>query len=378
MDLILNEEQRLLRDSAERFVADTFSSEVRQRMACSTEDQSGRFWKQFADLGWLALSIPEAFGGLGAGTTELALLMEAFGRGLALSPFISTIVLGAALVAEAGDDAQRQDMLPRVAAGELHLAFAFAERGKRFDLSDIATRADRCSDGWRLSGRKIAVFDGPTASQIIVTARTPSGIGLFVIDNGEVGCTRKDHARLGGGRSCDLILEDVAVGTAALLGGREDARDVIDAVVDRALAVLCAEAVGMMDAVLRATVDYTKMRHQFGRPLSANQAVRHCLADMAIACEEARAITLRAVLSTDSSAPERASAASAAKAKVGVGARFVAERAVQLHGGMGVTDELDIGLYLRRIVLFDTLFGGPAYHYQKLAQHVATDDALVA
>lgn len=365
MNLTLTEEQRLLRDSAERFVADTFSIEERRRVAASTVDESGALWTRYAELGWLALPIAERFGGLDGSATDVAILMEAFGQGLALSPYLSTVVLGAGLIAEAGSEAQQAALLPQVVSGDLRLAFAYAERGGRFDLSAMETRADASGEGWMLDGRKLAVLDGPSAHQWIVSANTDSGLGLFLVPAGTKGAEMREHARLGGGRAGVLTLSRVKLPADARLGHAADARPALEAVVDRALAALCAEAVGMMDYLLRATVDYTKMREQFGRPLSANQVVRHRLADMAMACEEARAITRVATLQADAEPRARGRAASGAKAKVGICARFVAEQAVQLHGAMGVTDELDIGLYLRRVLMFDTLFGGAAYHYRR-------------
>jgi alkylation response protein AidB-like acyl-CoA dehydrogenase len=374
MDLALTEEQRLLRDSVTRFVTDTFSVEERRRVAASTQDESAGLWQRYADLGWLALPIAEGHGGLGGSARDVAILMEAFGHGLALSPYLSTVLLGAGLVAAAGRAAQQAALLPRIASGKLRLAFAYAERGSRFDLGAVQTRAEKSGEGWVLNGRKIAVLDGPSAQQWIVTARTDHGIGLFLVPAGTPGAEMREHARLGGGRAGDLTLTNVTLPSDARLGDAADALPAIEAVVDRALAALCAESVGMMDYLLRATVEYTKMREQFGRPLSANQVVRHRLADMAMACEEARAVTLIATLKADTEPRERGRAASGAKAKVGSTARFVAEQAVQLHGAMGVTDELDIGLYLRRVLMFETLFGGTAHHYRR---RLALTDAPV-
>ncbi len=365
MNLGLSEEQRLLRDSVERLVADTSSIEERRRIAASTADESAASWKRYAELGWLALPIAETHGGLGGGARDVAILMEAFGRGLVLSPYLSTVVLGAGLIAEAGSEAQRATLLPSVASGDARLAFAYAERGGRFDLGTVETHAERSGPDWVLNGHKIAVVDGPSAGQWIVSARSDRGLGLFLVPAGTAGADMREHARLGGGRAGDLTLSNVTLPATARLGDGADARPAIAAVVDRALGALCAEAVGMMDYLLHATVDYTKMREQFGRPLSANQVVRHRLADMAMACEEARAITLVATLQADAPPRPRGRAASGAKAKVGTCARFVAEQAVQLHGAMGVTDELDIGLYLRRVMMFETLFGGTAHHYRR-------------
>lgn len=373
MDLTLSDEQRLLRESADRFVAETFTADHRKKTANDPLGYSPAIWKQFAELGWLALPIAEAHGGLGGGAIEIGLLMEAFGRGLASEPFLSTVVIGAALVTECGTEAQQQALLPKVAEGGLTLAFAHSERAARFDLAYVDTTASKTADGWRLNGSKIAVLDGAAASQIIVSARVANANGasgrlcLFLVPAGTAGLTVRDYARLGGGRGCNLDLRDVHLPADALLGGGRDALPAIETVVDRAMAALGAEAVGIMQTLLDTTLEYTKIRKQFGRPLSANQVIRHRLADVAMQVDEARSMALRAALMAGAEPVARSRAASGAKAKIGKCARFVAEQAVQLHGAMGVTEELDIGAYFKRLLAFDTLFGNSAHHYRRHA-----------
>ncbi|MHC2435838.1 acyl-CoA dehydrogenase family protein [Bradyrhizobium sp. USDA 4451] len=373
MDLTLSDEQRLLRESADRFVAETFTSEHRKKAANDPLGYSPAIWKQFAELGWLALPIAEAHGGLGGGAIEIGLLMEAFGRGLVSEPFLSTVVIGAALVAECGTEAQRHAILPKVAEGALTLAFAHSERAARFDLAHVDATATKTADGWRLNGSKIAVLDGAAANQIIVSARIANANGasgrvaLFLVPAGTAGLALRDYARLGGGRGCNLDLRDVQVPADALLGDGRDALPAIETVVDRAMAALGAEAVGIMQTLLDTTLAYTKIRKQFGRPLSANQVIRHRLADVAMQVDEARSMALRAALMANAEPVARGRAASGAKAKIGKCARFVAEQAVQLHGAMGVTEELDIGAYFKRLLAFDTLFGGSAHHYRRHA-----------
>jgi alkylation response protein AidB-like acyl-CoA dehydrogenase len=373
MDLTLSDEQRLLRESAERFVTENFTAEHRRRMASDPLGYSKQIWKQFADLGWLALPIAEAHGGLGGGATETSILMEAFGRGLVSEPYLSTIVLGAALIERCGSEGQKEMLLPQVAEGALTLAFAHSERAARFDLAHVEAVARKMPDGWHLDGRKIAVIDGGSAAQLIVSARVAANNGssgnlcLFLVPAATTGLALQDYQRLGGGRGCNLELRDVRLPADALLGDGSDALGAIEAVVDRAMAALGAEAVGIMQTLLETTLEYTKIRKQFGRPLAANQVIKHRLADMAIQTDEARSMALRAALMADAEPLARSRAASAAKAKIGKCARFVAEQSVQLHGGMGVTEELDIGAYLKRIVAFDTLFGGSAHHYRRHA-----------
>ncbi|MEH2537661.1 MULTISPECIES: acyl-CoA dehydrogenase family protein [unclassified Bradyrhizobium] len=368
MDLNLSDEQRLLRESADRFVNETYTADHRRRIANDPLGFSMDIWKQFGDLGWLALPIAEAHGGLGGGAIEIGILMEAFGRGLVTEPYLSTVVIGASLIAECGTETQKQRLLPKIADGSLILAFAHSERQARYDLAKVATTAKRTPDGWRIDGQKIAVLDGNAAAQIIVSARIDDGkIGLFMAPQGAAGLTSHDFPRLGGGRACNLELRDVQLPADALLGDGSDALPAIEVVVDRAMAALGAEAVGIMQTLLDQTLEYTKIRKQFGRPLSANQVIRHRLADMAMQCDEARSMALRAALMVDAEPVARSRAASGAKAKIGKCARFVAEQSVQLHGAMGVTEELDIGSYFKRLLAFETLFGGSAHHYRRHA-----------
>jgi alkylation response protein AidB-like acyl-CoA dehydrogenase len=373
MDLTLSDEQRLLRESVDRFIAETYTADHRRRAANEPAGFSPAIWKQFAELGWLALPIDEAHGGLGAGAVETGIVMEAFGRGLVSEPYLSTVVIGAALVAACGTDAQKGAILPRVADGSLFLALAHSERAARFDLGRVETTAAKMPDGWRLDGQKIAVLDGNAAGQIIVSARVANNNGasgklcLFLVPGDTPGLARRDYARLGGGRACNLDLAGVRLPADALLGDGSDALAAIEAVVDRAMAALGSEAVGIMQTLLDTTLEYTKIRKQFGRPLSANQVIRHRLADMAMQTDEARSMALRAALMVDAEPVARSRAASGAKAKIGKCARFVAEQSVQLHGAMGVTEELDIGSYFKRLLAFDTLFGGSAHHYRRHA-----------
>jgi alkylation response protein AidB-like acyl-CoA dehydrogenase len=373
MDLTLSDEQRLLRESADRFVGETYDSDHRRRHANDPLGFSTAIWQQFADLGWLALPIAEGYGGLGGGAIETGILMEAFGRGLVCEPYLSTVVIGAALISECGSEAQKQALLPKIADGSLCLAFAHSERAARFDLAKVSTTAKKMPGGWRLDGGKVAVLDGNAAGEIVVSARIASENGtsgrlcLFLAPAGTPGLTLRDFSRLGGGRACNLDLSDVRLPADALLGDGSDALPAIESVVDRAMAALGSEAVGIMQTLLDTTLEYTKMRKQFGRPLSANQVIRHRLADMAMQCDEARSMALRAALMLDAEPVARSRAASGAKAKIGKCARFVAEQSVQLHGAMGVTEELDIGSYFKRLLAFDTLFGGSAHHYRRHA-----------
>lgn len=373
MDLTPTEEQRLLRESAERFVRTQYSADARRKRTEAGEGFSPATWKEFADLGWLALPMAEEHGGLGGGAVEIGVLMETFGQGLVDSPYISSIVMGAGAVMENGTAAQQADVLPKVAEGALRLAVAHSERQARYNLSDVATHAMKDADGWVINGAKTAVLDGDEAGLLLVSARIhgnrtdADGIGLFLVARDAAGVSLTTDLRLGGGKVSQLELDNVRIGADALLGGNDNALPVIEAIVDRAIAALCADAVGMMQTLVETTAGYIKTREQFGKPLSVNQALRHRMADMAVAVEEARSLALRAALFADEAPVARSRAASGAKFKIGRGARYVAEQAVQLHGGMGVTEELEIGAFLKRVVFFDAMFGGPDHHLRRHA-----------
>ena len=237
MDLTPSDEQRLLRESADRFVNETYTADHRRKIANDPLGFSAKIWKQFADLGWLALPISEAHGGLGGGAIEIGILMEAFGRGLVSEPYLSTVVIGASLISECGPEAQKQALLLKIADGSLYLAFAHSERQARFDLADVRTTARKTPDGWRLDGHKTAVLDGNAAGQIIVSARVDGGSGkpgnlcLFLVPQGTRGLALRDFPRLGGGRACNLELRDVRLPADALLGDGSDALPAIEAVV---------------------------------------------------------------------------------------------------------------------------------------------------
>ena len=354
MDLTYSDDQRLLKDSADRFVENY---------------KPGRdgTWKEFADLGWLAMPIAEADGGLGGGAVENGILMEAFGRGLVSEPYLATVILGAGLVGACGNDQQRKAILPSVAAGNMRLAFAHSERAARNELSQIETTAKPANNGWQLNGHKIAVLDAESANTLIVSARVGDTAALFLVSRGTNGVTLIDYPRLGGGQASSVAFAGAMLPADARLGN-SDAMPAIDATIDRAIAAICAEAVGIMDTLLARSLEYTKMRKQFGKALAANQVIRHRLVDMSVQCDEARSMAMRAALKANDRVVERSRAASAAKARIGKAARFVAEQAVQVHGAMGVTEELDVGAYFKRLLAFEMLFGSTASHLRRHAE----------
>jgi alkylation response protein AidB-like acyl-CoA dehydrogenase len=371
MDLSLSEEQRLLSDAAGRFIAGRYSFEQRRAILQSDEGFSRDIWREFADLGWLALSIPEEFGGLGAGAVETGIVMEALGRALVVEPYLATAVVCASLIGELGTQQQKSEMLAAIAEGKSVLAFAQAEPQARFALDDIATKAVRAGDGWRISGRKDLVLGAPWADTLLVTARISgsqhdrSGIGVFVVPAKSAGLSATDFQTLDGARASNIIFKEVS---ATALGENSDALPAIEKATDIAIAAMASEAVGCMQVLLDTTIAYTRQRIQFGKPLSDNQVLRHRMAAMAVKLEEARASALNAILNVDADPLARSRAASSAKVKVGRAGRFVAEQAVQLHGGMGVTDELNVGAYFKRLMAIEVIFGSPEFHLQRHAR----------
>jgi len=370
----LSEEQRLLKDSAERFVRENCSLDQRRALVASEPGYSERCWRQMAELGWLGVGVPEAFGGTGGGPVETMVLMEAFGAGLLVEPYVPSVVLGAGLVAEAGTEAQKAAILPAAVAGELKLAFAWVEPQSGFDLFDVRTTAARRDGGWVIDGAKGVVLGAAAADRLVVSVRTSggprdrNGIGLFLVDREADGVTLRDYRTVDGLRAAEVVFDEVAVGDDAVLGDPRDALPAVEAVAERAIAALCAEAVGVMDVIVRETAEYLKTRKQFGRPIGAFQILQHQFTDMLIATEEARSMTYVATLRLgERDAVARAKAVSGAKHLVGRHGRMIGQRAIQLHGGMGMTEEMAVGHYFKRLTMIDVMFGDEAYHLKRYA-----------
>jgi len=374
MDLSLSDEQRLLGEAASRFIAGRYSFEQRRAILQSTDGFSQPIWREMADLGWLGLPYAEDFGGLGAGPVEIGIVMQAIGRALIVEPYLSTIVLSGGLISALGTPEQKTALLPKIAEGKELVALAHSEPQARFALEDVATMATQAGDGWHLSGRKEVVIGAPAADWLLVSARVnggqreAKGIGVFLVPKQAKGISAKDFPTLDGGRASNLELDEVKVEDNALLGQSIDALPAISEATDRAIAAVCAEAIGCMEVLLETTIAYTKQRVQFGQPLSANQVLRHRMVDMAVRIEEAKASSLKCTLSMDGDPLTRARAASSAKSKVARCGRYVAEQAVQLHGGMGVTEELNVNAYFKRLLAIEVLFGSPDHHLRRHAK----------
>ena len=360
MDLALSDDQRLLQDSIYRFLADRYGAEQRRQSVAGAAGWSRAMWQAIADLGWLAIAVPDEWGGLGGGGIELCLLAEALGRALVVEPVLD-VVLAARLATSLGADGWVSQLID----GRRVAVVAYQEGARALSMA-VETRAERSGSGWVLSGGKDFVLAGPGADIGLVTARVGPELGVFAVDFDSAGFEIEPFDTVDGRRACRVTLDGVAVPPEGRLG-TGDASAAVEEMLDAAAIVLAAEAVGCMDALLAATVDYTRTREQFGRPLAANQVLRHRMADMSVACEEARGIALRGALMLSEPPPLRSRAASATKFKTGLAGRTVAESAIQLHGGMGVTDELQIGLYAKRLLAIDLSFGTGAQHLRRHA-----------
>jgi pimeloyl-CoA dehydrogenase small subunit len=373
MDFSYSTEQTLLKDSVERFLLDAYGFETRRQLVASDEGFSRDNWALFAELGWLGMALPEEFGGSDGSAVETMIIMEVIGRGLMVEPYLASVVLGGGLVAREGSEAQRREILPALIEGKLLLAFAYAEPQSRFALNDVEVSAARDGDGYLIRGRKSVVFHAAAADKVVVSARTgggprdADGISLFIVENGCAGLARRDYRTVDGLRASDLEFDGVRVGADALIGDWGAGLPLIERAIDHGIAAVCAEAVGAMAVLLEATNEYLKTRHQFGRPIGDFQVLQHRAVEMFMAAEQARSMALMATLKLGEEEAARKKALSAAKVQIGKAGRFVGQQAVQLHGGMGMTDELNVGHYFKRLTMIDTLFGNVDHHLERFA-----------
>jgi pimeloyl-CoA dehydrogenase small subunit len=369
MDFNFTEEQTAVQDTLRRFIDKDYGFEQRRALAKSAEGFSRAHWRQFADLGLLALPFPEDFGGMNGNAVDTMIVMEAFGRGLVLEPYLTTVILAGGMIRDAGSQAQKEELLPAIAGGELLMALAHYEPGTRYELNHVATTAKPDGSGWKLSGAKAVVLGGGAADKLIVSARTSGaardkdGISLFVVNRNAPGVSVRSYPTQDGARAAEIKFDGVSVGSEALIGTKGAALTVIERALDYGIAALCAEAVGAMVALNDATLEYLKTRKQFGTAIGRFQSLQHRMVDMVIATEQARSMATVAAVKVDSpDAAERRRAVSAAKAYVGQQLRYVGQQAVQLHGGMGVVDELNVAHYFKRLTMINATFGDADYH----------------
>ena len=375
MDFEPSDDQRLLLESVSRLLADNYSFAQRKTYLALPEGYSADMWSKFAEQGLLGLTIPEAHGGYGGGAQEVMLVMQAFGRVLVLEPFLPTVVLGVTAIMAAGSDAQKQALLPAIAEGRMKLAFAHGERQARYDLTDVVTTAKQSGGKWVLDGSKVVVSHGEAADQLIVSARTSgdrydeAGITLFLVDANAAGVARRGYGTRDETRAADVSLSNAA---GQVLGEVGKGLAVIERIVEASIAATAAETVGAMETMNEMTLEYSKTRVQFGQPIGTYQVVQHRMADMFMAQEQGRSMAMLATMSLENSDPvERRHDFALAKAGVGQAGRYVSQSAVQMHGGIGMTEEYAVGHYFRRCMVIERLFGDPAYYLQRLANEIS-------
>ena len=371
MDFTFNEEQSLIQDQVDQFVQKEYDWETRQSLSNSELGFGEDNWKKFAELGWLGISVSEDSGGFGGSAIESMLIMEAFGKGLVVEPFLETVIMAGGLIDDHGSDQQKSSFLEPAIAGEMHLALAYAEPQSRFNLSDVVTEAKADGDNFIINGYKSVVMNGPSADQIIVSARTSGtqldehGISLFIIDANASGLDKTNYKTVDGRRASDLTFENVSVSKENLIGDQDKGFEILDSAIDKAILAISAEAVGAMEVLYKTTVEYTKTREQFGTAIGKFQVLQHRMVDMFMEYEQCKSLLYMATMKHEEKAEDAKKAISGLKYQVGKAGKFIGQQAVQLHGGMGVTDELNVGHYFKRLTTVGTIFGNTDYHLRK-------------
>ena len=374
MNFDYNEEQQLLADSVKRFVGKDYDFESRKKGLASDKGYSEDVWGTLAEMGLLGLPVSTDYEGFGGGALDMMGIMESIGEGLVVEPFLAT-TLGAQFVSRGGNEAQRKAILPKVVEGSLKMAFAQTEQGARYNLSHVATKAKKSGGGYVIDGAKCVVVHGPSADKIVVSARTSGadtdakGISLFLVDAKANGVTMKAYRTLDELRACDITLKGVSVGADALIGKEGEGLALIEEVVDYGTALVCAEAVGAIKSANDATLEYLKTRKQFGVPIGAFQALQHRMVDMVISYEQAKSMACLACDKADSekNAAERKRLISAAKVRVSEACRHVSQESIQLHGGMGMTEEMKVSHTFRRLTMIAQQFGDIDHHLERFA-----------
>ncbi|MGB3810931.1 MAG: acyl-CoA dehydrogenase family protein [Parvibaculum sp.] len=374
MDFSFTEEQTLLRNSVQSLLADKYDFDTRRKIVKSADGWSEPMWKQFAELGLLAAPFSEELGGLGGGAIETMILMEEFGRHLVVEPYVETVVIAGGFLREGASKAQADAYIPGIVDGSTVWAFAYAEPQGRYNLADLVTTAKKDGEGYAINGYKAVVLGAPWAQKLVVTARTSGGqrdrdgVSVFIVDKNAPGVSTRDYPTVDGRRASEITFENVKVGADALIGAEGKGLPLVEKVTDQAIAALSAEAVGCMGELNKATVEYCKTRKQFGVPIGKFQVLQHRMVDMFMAYEQSVSMTYMVNLKLEENEAERVKAAAGAKVQIGKAGRFVGQQAVQLHGGMGMTDELNVGHYFKRLTMIDTQFGNVDHQLKRYSQ----------
>ena len=373
MDFSFTEEQQLLRSSIARFLQDQYSIDTRRDIIASETGWRRDYWEQFAELGLLAAAFPEADGGFRSSPVDTLVIMEEFGKGLVVEPYLPTAILGSAFLCGGASEAMRTDLIPSIIEGETILAFAYAEPQGRYNLADLTTTAQKDGGSYVVNGHKAVVIGAPMADKLIVTTRTAGqqrdrdGVTVLLIDSSASGVSRRDYTTIDGSRASEVIFDNVRVDAEAVIGEPDGGLPLIEAAVEAGIAAICGEALGAMKTINDMTVEYAKTRQQFGAPIGRFQVLQHRMVDMLIAYEQAVSMTYMVHLKLEETPAERAKAAAAAKVQIGKAGRYIGQQAVQIHGGMGMTDELALGFYFKRLTMIDTQFGNVDHHLRRYA-----------
>ncbi len=373
MDFNFTPEQDSLRDMVARLVREQYDFDTRRKVARGEPGWRPEMWSQFAELGLLGAPFSEADGGFGGGPVDAMVVMEELGKGLVIEPYLQTVIVAGGFLKHAGTAAQKEQHLAGIIGGEEIYGFAYSEPKGRYNLSDVTTTAKKDGSGFVLNGHKAVAIGAPMATHLIVTARTSGaqrdagGITVFIVPKTAKGVTTRDYPTVDGLRASEVYFENVAVGADAVVGPVDGGLPLIEQVVDEAIAALSAEAVGCMKVLNQATIDYAKQRKQFGVAIASFQVLQHRMVDMFMAAEQSMSMTYMVTLKLDEPARERSMAASGAKIQIGKAGRLVSQEAVQIHGGMGMTDELNVGHFFKRLTMINSQFGDVDFHLKRYA-----------
>ena len=374
MDFNFNEEQTLIQSQVAQFIQRDYEWEKRQVLVASDLGFSSENWKTFAELGWLGISLSEKSGGFGGSALESMIIMEEFGKGLVVEPFLETVILCAGLIDSCGNEEQKANLLGPVISGEMHLALGFTEPQSRFNLADVTTEAKKKNGDYLVSGFKSVVMNGPNADKLIISARTSGkqddkeGISLFVIDRNLEGVSLRNYPTVDGRRASEVTLENVIIPSSSLLSKEGKGFQHLEGAIDGATLAICAEAVGAMEVLYKTTVEYTKTREQFGQAIGKFQVLQHRMVDMFMEYEQSKSLLYMATIKNVEGSKDAKKAISGLKYQVGKAAKFIGQQSVQLHGGMGVTEELNVGHFFKRLTTIITIFGNTDYHLKRYSQ----------
>ena len=378
MNFNLSEEQTMIQDSIARFVQDTYAFDQRNTAVALQHGFSASNWRQFAELGWLSIPFAEEYGGFGGGPVDTMVIMQEFGRGLVAEPFLPTVVLFGGLLQAGASEELKSELIPQIVAGELQGAFAFAERQSRYAITDVKTRARQDGVNWVLSGEKTVVLNGGAAEKLVVLARSSgeqadaNGLSLFLVDSYAAGVETTSYRMTDGREAANIVLDNVIA--EALIGGPGEGYALMDPVIDRAMLAVAADALGAMESLNAQTLEYLKTRKQFGTHIGSFQALQHRMVDMFAACENTKSLLYRAVCALDAGDEDARRSLLALKVMVGRAGRKIGGEGIQMHGGMGMTEELSVGAYVKRLMIANTLFGDADYQQQCFSALVNADE----